>query len=364
MASTRLPPKVVFIHHPSREYSWGMRAQKFEALWSASRKQTAAQSEGDLRHAEEFKRHRILPVRVDLTRSPRCWRMTALCELRGKIRLIARLSADALLLGGGDSVDDERRMLQEALFYRFSLERRASRSSAAQDRPVRRSFRARAHLGAYYSDVGYPDRSRVDVAHADRRLLLRHSVRAAALRRGSPQSGVSLVPPSRTGRQSPRSPDVLKEPALAAFAASNSSDFPATSAAMAVAKSTLPKLIGRRPWGAKRPRSTRVGSASPCRLLIGERGQRRSRIPYRDQPIEAEHLSLSLKETGLQDPIKRAVPLHQLSGAFWSHSGSAKQFVRRITAQRNEVRHLVWIDANCSRTSSGPMRAISPPRAG
>jgi hypothetical protein len=34
-----------------------------------------------------------------------------------------------------------------------------------------------------------------------------------------------------------------------------------------------------------------------------------------------------------------------LSGAFWPDSGSAGQFVRRITAERNESRHLVWIDA-------------------
>jgi hypothetical protein len=33
-------------------------------------------------------------------------------------------------------------------------------------------------------------------------------------------------------------------------------------------------------------------------------------------PIEAEHLGLSLKETPLKDPIKRAVPLHQLGGTF------------------------------------------------
>jgi hypothetical protein len=70
----------------------------------------------------------------------------------------------------------------------------------------------------------------------------------------------------------------------------------------------------------------------------------------RDQPKEAEHLSLCLKETGLEDPIKRAVPLHQLSGAFRTESGSARQFVRGITAERNEVRiiflaHSTWLRA-------------------
>jgi hypothetical protein len=52
-----------------------------------------------------------------------------------------------------------------------------------------------------------------------------------------------------------------------------------------------------------------------------------------------------LKETGFEDAIKRSLPLQQLSGALWPDSGSAGQFVRGIAAERNEVRHLVWIDA-------------------
>ena len=72
--------------------------------------------------------------------------------------------------------------------------------------------------------------------------------------------------------------------------------------------------------------------------------ERRFRIHRRDQPIEAEHLSLSLKETCIKDPIKRAVPPQQLRGAFCPDPGSAMQFVRRITAKRNKVRNLGWID--------------------
>jgi chromosome partitioning protein len=40
-----------------------------------------------------------------------------------------------------------------------------------------------------------------------------------------------------------------------------------------------------------------------------------------------------MKEAGFKDPIKRAVPLHQLSGAFWSDTGSARQFVGRVAAE-------------------------------
>jgi hypothetical protein len=44
----------------------------------------------------------------------------------------------------------------------------------------------------------------------------------------------------------------------------------------------------------------------------------------------------------------RAVPSYQLSGAFRTDSGSARQFVRGITAERNEVRiiflaHSTWL---------------------
>lgn len=70
------------------------------------------------------------------------------------------------------------------------------------------------------------------------------------------------------------------------------------------------------------------------RLLIREQGPRRCRIHRRDQPIEAEHLSLGLKEICLKDPIKRAVASHQLRGAFWLNPGCARQFVRRITAEK------------------------------
>src|SRR5580704_5216742 len=93
-------------------------------------------------------------------------------------------------------------------------------------------------------------------------------------------------------------------------------------------------------------------------------GDRRLRIHCRDQPIEAEHVGLSLKETGLKDSIKRAVPLHQLGRAFWPDSGSAGQFVGGIAAERNKVRHLVWSDAVSLPDLLRPMRAISPPRDG
>ena len=77
----------------------------------------------------------------------------------------------------------ERRMMQEALFYGFSLERRVPDNHLLRkiDRFVDLS-EVRAHLGPYYSDVRTTlDRSGVDDPDAHRRLLLRHSFGASAV---------------------------------------------------------------------------------------------------------------------------------------------------------------------------------------
>ena len=108
----------------------------------------------------------------------------------------------------------ERRVMQEALFYGFSLERHVPDDHLLRkiDRFVDLS-ELRAHLGPYYSDVGTAfDRSRADDADADRRLLLRYSFRTSAVRRGTPQSGLSLVLPSWARRRRARSFDIFQEP--------------------------------------------------------------------------------------------------------------------------------------------------------
>ena len=51
----------------------------------------------------------------------------------------------------------ERRVMQEALFYGFSLERHVPDNHLlAQDRPLRRLSEVRAHLEPYYSETGRP----------------------------------------------------------------------------------------------------------------------------------------------------------------------------------------------------------------
>ncbi len=80
----------------------------------------------------------------------------------------------------------ERRVVQEALFYEFSLERHvpADHLLRAIDRVIDLS-RLRAHLQPFYSATG-PTlcRSGTDDPHAGRRLLLRHPLGAAPVRGG------------------------------------------------------------------------------------------------------------------------------------------------------------------------------------
>jgi transposase len=69
----------------------------------------------------------------------------------------------------------------------------------------------RQTLKPFYSWTGRPS---IDPAlMVDRGLLHGHSIRAPALRRGSPQPGVPVVLPTRSGWQGSRSLDILKEPA-------------------------------------------------------------------------------------------------------------------------------------------------------
>src|ERR1700722_9969049 len=111
------------------------------------------------------------------------------------------------------------------------------------------------------------------------------------------------------------------------------------------------------------PKCARGSRLRPMSALNHECGERGFHIHCRDQPIKAEHLSLSSKEACAKDPIKRAIPPQQLRGAFWPDAGRARQFVRRVTAERNEVRHLVWINAISLPDLFGPdAREFATPR--
>lgn len=119
---------------------------------------------------------------------------------------------------------------QAALFYEFWLEDHVLQDHLLWliDRFVDLG-NIRAHLADFYSHTGRPS---VDPelliyypavhvymherAHAAGRVLLRHPVRAAALRRGAPEPGIQVVLSPRPERQRPGSLHILEEPACIA----------------------------------------------------------------------------------------------------------------------------------------------------
>src|SRR3954454_19656369 len=89
----------------------------------------------------------------------------------------------------------ERRVRQDALFYEFSLERHVPERHLLRsiDRFVELDG-LRQELAPFYSEMGAAiDRSGAADPDADRRLLLRHPLGAAAVRGSTPQPSVPLV---------------------------------------------------------------------------------------------------------------------------------------------------------------------------
>src|ERR1700728_4330291 len=96
----------------------------------------------------------------------------------------------------------------------FARTARAGEALAASDRPVCRTRRAEARVDAVLQRGGTAfDRSGADDQDADRRLLFRHPLRAAAVRRGSSEPGLPVVLPARSRRVGAGSLDLLEEPA-------------------------------------------------------------------------------------------------------------------------------------------------------
>ena len=62
-------------------------------------------------------------------------------------------------------------------------------------------------------------------------------------------------------------------------------------------------------------------------------------------PHSCHNFRRACEGIGAKDGIKRSVPPQQLRCAFRSDAGRARQFVRRVAAERDKVRHLLWINA-------------------
>src|SRR5207248_9440758 len=107
-----------------------------------------------------------------------------------------------------------------ALFYEFSLERHVPRDApAAVDRQVRRTRRSATGSGSVLqrerSAFDRPGAADPDVA---RRLLLRHPLGTAAMRRSASEPRLSLVLPARARRLRAGPFDLFQEPPRAASA--------------------------------------------------------------------------------------------------------------------------------------------------
>ena len=107
----------------------------------------------------------------------------------------------------------ERRVMQEALFYGFSLERHVPEGHLLReiDRFVDLSD-VRAHLEPYYSEVGRPS---IDPELMIRMLIVGYcfGVRSSVgCRGGPPQPSLSLVLPLGARRRRSRSFDLFQEP--------------------------------------------------------------------------------------------------------------------------------------------------------
>jgi hypothetical protein len=101
-------------------------------------------------------------------------------------------------------------------------------------------------------------------------------------------------------------------------------------------------------------------------MLAADRGARARVLSHPSSQLSerAQHLSLSLKETCIKEPIKRAVPPQQLGSALRPDPAAPGNLSEE--SPLSAMKSGTWFASTpyrC-RTSSGPMRASSPPGDG
>ena len=93
------------------------------------------------------------------------------------------------------------------------------------------------------------------------------------------------------------------------------------------------------------PRRGEVGRSVPGRLLIVQHRDGRSRVHGGDASIEAEFLGLSGETAARQERLQGRAVAQQAGGRLRPNAARARELVGGITPQRDEVRHLLRIDA-------------------
>ena len=87
------------------------------------------------------------------------------------------------------------------------------------------------------------------------------------------------------------------------------------------------------------------GRLPPGRLLICQTRHGRLAVHGGDRTVEPQIRGLFGKPAGFQDRRQAAVLPQQRGRASRADAGSAGQLVRRVAPQRDEIRHLLGLDA-------------------
>ena len=109
----------------------------------------------------------------------------------------------------------------------------------------------------------------------------------------------------------------------------------------------LDAASSRRP--ASRPSPSASRGAAPARQsgsTVGQRRERRRRVERRDVPVEAQRIGLGREASGREQRLEAPVLGRGASAArLRADATRAGDLVRRVAAQRDEVGHLLGIDA-------------------
>ena len=183
---------------------------------------------------------------------------------------------------------------------------RSAGSYAAGDRPVRRSGRrAGASAAILQPDRPSLDRSRAADPHAAGRLLLRHPLRAAAVRGGPPQPRLPLVLPAGAGRRRPGPLDLLEEPPRPL-----PRERPAAQAVRDGRRALHGRGPGRRRGLRRRRQPDRRRRQPPARRA----GRRRAAAPRPSRAIDEYLAVLDDAAFGAATPVDAEVHLARRSG--------------------------------------------------
>jgi hypothetical protein len=112
------------------------------------------------------------------------------------------------------------------------------------------------------------------------------------------------------------------------------------------------------------PGASEVSGLGPSGFLSCKRRQWCLPVHRRNRPKETQFISLSRKTASSENCVQGAVPLQQIGSALRPDATGAGQLVRRVATKAMKSGTWSGFTPYRSRTSAGPIRAISPARTG